>query len=141
VRRDGADAMNDCARAADPRRCGSYSAVSMNANHHPIDAGRERRRDAWGRVAAPRGGSVPLITMTSMMTTTVQRPAAAREREGGTRAAATNRRRPNAPLGCTAPHALLVFLEDDCGAVPCRPQRRIRPHHWRVTSDQKGYVG
>lgn len=31
-----------------------------------------------------------------MMTMTVQRPAAAREREGGTRAAATNRRRPNA---------------------------------------------
>ena len=49
----------------------------------------------------------------------MQRPAGAREREGGVRAAATNRRRPNVPLGC----ALRRQRVSRCG--------HIRPPHLR----------
>jgi hypothetical protein len=58
-----------CAALRQLQRGFSIDAVSMSTTDHRIDAGRERRRGAWGRAAAPRGGSVPLVSMTSMMMT------------------------------------------------------------------------
>lgn len=89
--RRGQDEDRVCSTVA--RRCVSYSVVVINANDHRYDVGRERRSGA-ARYGVFDADDEPCSA-----------PAAARKREGGRRAAATDPHRPNAPLGRAAPHA------------------------------------
>ena len=73
--------MQRRARAADARRYVSYSAVVPSTMNAPIDASSGVEQSGRrGTPAALRGWSVPLMAMTSMMTTNRAAPGGARQR-------------------------------------------------------------
>jgi hypothetical protein len=119
---------------AQPRRrfCCNAVCATHDERADRIVPRREAERPPWGTVDARRGRSVPLAAMTSMMA----EPCSARRPRASARVAHVQPRRTNVGLmlaSAARQRTRGTCIHDNCGAVPCRPQRRIS----RTTGDER----